>query len=429
MRFNFNNIRIGSRIIKSSVGVMLCYAVYLLRGKSGIPFYSMLAVLWCIQPYTNKTIAMALQRSIGTIIGAVYGLITILLEIYILPVYDNIFGYIINALMIIPVIYTTVLLNKKNASYFSCVVFLSITVIHLMDSNPFIFVLNRVLDTFIGIGIGLVVNSARLPRKRVTDCLFVAELDDMLSPVTEELQPYTTVEINRMIDEGLNFTIATMRTPASLMKPLSEIHLKLPVVVMNGAALYDIKENSYVMAYIISYSTCETLRGIISSEGMNCFTNALRDDTLMIYYDRLESEAERSIYSELKKSPYRNYVNLSPPPEDRVIYLMIVDTSEKISALYKRISESEVGSLVKILCYPSEDYKGYSYIKIYNKNADKEKMLHSLSEICKTTGITAIGTKPDSRIERRDLNAIARELKKTFEPLCLNPFKKANKPR
>lgn len=429
MKLDFKNARIGSRIIKSSVGIMLCYAVYLLRGKSGIPFYSMLAVLWCIQPYTNKTLAMALQRTVGTIIGAVYGLITILLEIYILPVYDNVFGYIINALMIIPVLYTTVMLNKKNASYFSCVVFLSITVIHLMDSNPFIFVLNRVLDTFIGIGIGLVVNSARLPRKRVTDCLFVAELDDMLSPVTEELQPYTTVEINRMINEGLNFTIATMRTPASLMKPLSEIHLKLPVVVMNGAALYDIKENSYVMAYIISNSTCEAIREIISSENMNCFTNALRDDTLMIYYDRLENEAEKSIYSELKRSPYRNYVNLSPPPEDRVIYLMIVDTSEKISALYKRISESEVSSFVKILCYPSDDYKGYSYIKIYNKNADKEKMLHSLSEICETTGITAIGAKPDSKIERRDLNAIARELKKTFEPLCLNPFKKANKPR
>lgn len=429
MKLDFKNARIGNRIIKSFLGVTLCYAVYLLRGKNGMPFYSMLAVLWCIQPYTNKTLAMALQRTIGTIIGAIYGLITILLEIYILPVYDNIFGYVINSLMIIPVLYTTVVLNKKNASFFSCVVFLSITVIHLMDSNPFIFVLNRVLDTFIGIGIGLVVNSARLPRKRVTDCLFVAELDDMLSPVTEELQPYTTIEINRMIDEGLNFTIATMRTPASLMKPLSEIHLKLPVVVMNGAALYDIKENSYVMAYIISNSTCEAIRKIISSEDMNCFTNALRDDTLMIYYDCLKNEAEKSIYSKLKRSPYRNYVNLSPPSEDRVIYLMIVDTSEKINALYKRISESEVSSFVKILCYPSDDYKGYSYIKIYNKNADKEKMLHSLSEICKTTGITVIGTKSDSKIERHDLNAIARELKKTFEPLCLNPFKKANKPR
>lgn len=404
---------------------MLCYVVYLLRGKSGIPFYSMLAVLWCIQPYTDKTFSMALQRTVGTLIGAAYGLITILLEIYILPVYDNILGYMINAAMIIPVLYTTVLLNKRNASYFSCVVFLSITVIHLMDNNPFIFVLNRVLDTFIGIGIGIAVNAARLPRRKVTNRLFVAELDDMLSPITEELQPYTTIELNRMLDKGLKFTIVTMRTPASLMKPLSDLHLNLPVVVMNGAALYDIKENSYVKAYVISNYTCERIREIISAENMNCFTNAIRDDTLMIYYDKLENEAEKSIYSELKKSPYRNYVNLSPPPEDRVIYLMVVDTSEKISTLYKRISESEVSALVKILCYPSDDYRGYSYIKIYNKNADKEKMLQILSEIFGKTETVTIEAISDKKPEKRSLNDIARELKKSFEPLGLNIDKKS----
>lgn len=300
MKYDFKPPRIGSRIIKSAAGVMLCYLVYLLRGKSGLPFYSMLAVLWCVQPYTNKTLLMAVQRTIGTLVGAVFGLTTILLELYVLTAYDNIIGYAINALMLIPVLYTTVLLNKKNASYFSCVVFLSITVNHMTDSNPFIFVLNRVIDTFLGIAIGIAVNSVKLPRRKNTDSLFVAELDDMLSPTTEELQPYSIVEINRMLDMGLKFTIATMRTPASLMKSLRDVHLNLPVVVMNGAALYDIKENSYIKAYIISNSTCEKIRALISSEKMNCFTNALRDDALMIYYDNLENKAEKAIFNAMK---------------------------------------------------------------------------------------------------------------------------------
>lgn len=104
-----------------------------------------------------------------------------------------------------------------------------------------------------------------------------------------------------------------------------------------------------------------------------------------------------------------------------MIYLMIVDKTEKINTLYKRISEDDIGSLLKILCYPSDDYKGYSYIKIYNENASKENMLQSLAD---NIGIGEIITvkAPGNKSGGNDLNSIAREVKKQFEPLVT--FKK-----
>ena len=68
---------IGARILKSSLGSLICVGIYYIRALlpigSGIPFYSILAVLWCIQPYTTSTFAMAKQRAIGTFVGAAYG--------------------------------------------------------------------------------------------------------------------------------------------------------------------------------------------------------------------------------------------------------------------------------------------------------------------------------------------------------------------
>ena len=72
-------------IIKSSVGVLLGFIIYLIRGKEGTPFYTALSVLWCMQPYSSNIKANAIQRTLGTMIGAFYGLITILLEYYFLP--------------------------------------------------------------------------------------------------------------------------------------------------------------------------------------------------------------------------------------------------------------------------------------------------------------------------------------------------------
>ncbi|MGN1134406.1 MAG: HAD hydrolase family protein, partial [Oscillospiraceae bacterium] len=381
---------LGQRIIKSSAGVFLCFLVYLIRGKSGIPFYSMLAVLWCVQPYAGKTLVNALQRSLGTLIGAFFGLISILVEIYLFDIYDTFWGYFFTAAMIIPVIYSTVVINKKNASYFSCVVFLSITVMHITDSNPFIFVLNRVIDTFIGIAIGIIVNTARLPRRKVKDTLFVADFDDMVTPVNQQLSAYSKVEINRMLDDGVKFTIATMRTPASLMKVTENVNLNLPVIVMDGAALYDMAEKTYLKAYIISNSTTQKLTDMIKEEGLNCFLNALCDDTLIIYYDKLENEAEKKIYSTLKKSPYRNYINRAPSDEDRIIYIMLIDKTEKIQKFYSKLISTELGQKLKILSYPSDDFKGYSYIKIYNKNAIRQNMIQYLANGVDTNSVITL---------------------------------------
>ena len=171
------------RILKSAFGVFLCYIVYILRGQQGIPFYSMLAVLQCIQQYTGKTRSMAVQRSTGTLVGAFFGLVVIILEIYVFNIYNTISGYALTALTIIPVIYITLVLRKENAAYFSCVVFLSITVNHITDANPFVFVLNRVIDTFVGILIGVLLNIPIIPRKKNKKTLYIAELDDMLIPL------------------------------------------------------------------------------------------------------------------------------------------------------------------------------------------------------------------------------------------------------
>ena len=222
-----------------------------------------------------------------------------------------------------------------------------------------------------------------------------------------------------MLSEGLKFTLATMRTPASLMNILSDVELDLPVVVMNGAALYDFRQNSYVKAYIISWESSEMVRSIVNSAGMNLFTNALCDDSLVIYYDRLENEAEKKIFTSLKKSPYRNYLNRPPQPEDRVIYMMIIDRSEKIESLYKQLSGSNVGHLLKMMTYPSQDYPGFSYIKIYNKNAGKRHMIEMLCReygIEKCEAVTANGS--------RSLNGIAHSLKRSFEPLLFSKKRK-----
>lgn len=414
--------RIGQRIIKSAAAVFLCFVVDWLRNGEGIVFYSQLAALWCMQDYINETKKKAYQRTIGTVVGALYGLAVLVLYTHInmTEVSEKLFESIIVSLMIIAVIYTTVLINKRQASYFSCVVFLSIVINHITDANPYLFVWNRFLDTMIGIFIGVAVNTFHLPHAFNKDTIFISGLDDTLLDKNDNLSAYSRVELNRMLDSGLLFTISTMRTPASLMEPLKDIRLRLPVIVMDGAALYDIKEKMYVRSYVISSDTANKVTEFLSEQGVVWFTNVIIDDMLVIYYQETDDEQYNALIKTLRRSPYRNYVKREPPKDEAVVYFMLIDKKERIETLHAALEKQSFFGKLKVLKYDSEDYAGYSYIKIYNHNATKQNMTDYLAQRLSVENIVTFGSiegRYTYTIDRGDSNQVVRLIKKEFEPI------------
>jgi hypothetical protein len=413
---------IGMRIIKSAIAILLCYLVSFLRGNSGIVFYSQLAALWCIQVYVEKSKKNAIQRFIGTCIGAVYGLIYLLSrnEIEKLTKISNIADAVTISCLIILILYTTVFIKKKEASYFSCVVFLSIVVNHVSDVNPYLFVWNRFLDTVIGIIIGIAVNIFSLPHEKRNNILFLSGLDDTLLSKNDNMSDYSKIELNRMLDDGAKFTISTYRTPASLIEPVRDIRLKLPVIAMDGAVLYDINKKMYLKVYVISDRKAKQVRNLIHEQGLSCFTNVIIDDMLVIYYEETDDEVQQKLVSELRSSPYRNYVARSCPDEQAVVYFMLLYPDDVIEQMYRRLENAGLTGELKVLKYKSDDYTGYSYIKIYNKNASKENMMEYLKDMTnveKTVTFGSIEGRYDIVVKPGDTNKVVHMLKKMYEPV------------
>jgi len=329
-------------------------------------------------------------------------------------------GEMLISLMIVVVLYTTVLLKQKQASYFSCVVFLSIVVNHVRDVNPYMFAWNRFLDTMIGILVGILVNDIRLCFHPNRNTLFISGLDGLLLDSQESLSAFSKVELNRMIESGMKFTLSTGRTPASLLEPLSAINFKYPVVVMDGAALYDIKKSEYRKIYVISADTANSLYSLIKSHDFSPYVNVVIDDTLLIYYSNTEDKVNTSLVEKLRISPFRNYINREFPGDENVVYFMLLDKSDKIDRFYDYLLAADYCKNFKVLKYTSDDYPGYSYIKIYNKNASKENMLLYLKETHGIEKMTTFGTvegKYDVLVTGKDFDEMVHLVRKKYEPL------------
>jgi hypothetical protein len=381
---------IGGRILKSSLASVLCILVYELRTLlpigNGIPFYSVLAALWCMQPYPDTTRRMAAQRSIGTLIGAAYGLVFLLLGIQ-----SQCIAYLTAGVFIIPVLYTCVLLQKKNAAFFSCVVFLSVSLTHSFDEAKYLFVFNRMLDTWIGILIGIGVNNFRLPEKLDTSTLYVSGIDAVLLSEHPYNVPYSKVELNRLIDKGVQFTISTRHSLDEVITLMDGVHLQIPVIVMDGAVLYDLREQRCVAYAELYPQTAAQAKRLLEAQGLHVFVTALLDETFLTYYGDLENQAEQTYFKEHRTSPHCHFVcdSLRSGKEQTLCLTAFVETERSESL--KDLLRDALADHVRVTSYPSP-YPETSCLTVMSKDASKQVMLRHLQEVTQAEKVITFGS-------------------------------------
>ncbi|MDF2632909.1 MAG: putative hydrolase, family [Caproiciproducens sp.] len=378
------------RMIKSSVAVFLCFGIYLIRGD-GIPFYSAIAAVLCMQPYVSNSRKVAGNRVVGTFIGGIAGMLVMLIEKHFIPLELPILKYLLISAMLIPLMYLTILAKKPSASYITYVVFLSITVSHGLDANPFLFAVNRILDTLIGIFVSLGVNAFHLPRKKNQQILFVSDLGGTLTGTDGKISSYSKIKLNQLLERGAMVTVASARSSASIAPILSGIPFHLPIITMNGAALYSLKDKTYLYCKNIPYAAAKEVLGVFEKYGLNCFVHTIINDILHIYYSNFTNPVEEKLYHTNKLQPLKNYIYSPLPDEREVVYFMAVDTEEVVIKLYCEMQQLSCANQISAVYYPDQSNEGYYFLEVYSVEASKENAVIELKKQFGLTKVAAFG--------------------------------------
>ena len=372
--------KIGKRMIKSSIAVFLCFVVYLFRQKEGIVFYSCIAAVLCVQQDITNTKRVGANRVVGTFIGGLIGMLVLAFDKAWIPEDYVILEYLLTSFMIIPIIYITVLLKKTSASYISCVVFMSVTVSHGADVNPYLFAMNRIIDTLIGIAIAYGVNSFHFPYGNHSDTLFVTSLDHTLLNEEGELSGYTKVKLRQLLEQGANITIATSRTPSTFLPLLQGIPFPIPLIIMNGAALYDMKKQTYSCCKIIPNDSMKDIERIFHRHHVNYFSYAIIHQLLHVYFGDFQNPVEEDLYHTLRKMPFRSYVCGTLPEEHDCIYIHALHEESLMLHLYEDLRTLPSFYELHVILRKNEEHKGYSDLHIYSRKAGKKEAVQSLME-------------------------------------------------
>lgn len=137
--------------------------------------------------------------------------------------------------------------------------------------------------------------------------LFVSDLDGTLLNKESHISPRTAEIINKAISAGALFTIATARTPATVSKIIAPIHLRLPAIVMTGAALWNPDNGQYSNIKYFLPHTAAKLLDIYLGTGLPSFVYTLRNGLIHIYHLGTTSHIEQAFINERIHNPYKRF--------------------------------------------------------------------------------------------------------------------------
>ena len=152
--------RIGMRVIKTIAAVTICLLIaWMIGSRDSLPIAA-IAALVTMQATQSETLRIGVFRVLGTVIGGVFGILTVLIGL-VLPFYTDGLFIVIIPLMLLFNLYLCNLLKMQDSCTISCVVTI-IVAAHIITDASFdeslVFTFIRLRDTMIGVVVASVIN-------------------------------------------------------------------------------------------------------------------------------------------------------------------------------------------------------------------------------------------------------------------------------
>lgn len=210
------------------------------------------------------------------------------------------------------------------------------------------------------------------------DLLYISDLDGTLLLPDGTFPKESKQRLNRLIEDGMQFTIATARNYDSAHPILKGLNLRLPVVLFNGVYLADFNNGKIlehtpfidkeVVSSMLTFAKIQTLEPFIYTFG----------EEHQVYYRHATNPGSIAYLASLEKDG-----RIKQVPEfifqgnENVSGFLLIDTMENLNPIYHRLKEKHFDHLN---LYFAEDVsmKGYYWLQAFHQQANKGNMVEKL---------------------------------------------------
>lgn len=225
--------------------------------------------------------------------------------------------------------------------------------------------------------------------------LYVSDLDGTLLNSNEEITPFSINNLNKLIKEGLNFTIATARTPATVMDIIKNLDIKLPLILMNGVVIYDKSKEEYIDIKEFDNETAFSVLDVLDKKCKNYLLYTIKNNHMYVYYKEFFNEAEIDFYNGRKDKRLKTFVKTNDyrksVEDSKIINIVAMDKEESIEKINSQLKDIENIKNITVNHYTDIYNPSWCFMEIYSSKASKAKGIEFVSDYLECKNLITFG--------------------------------------
>lgn len=224
--------------------------------------------------------------------------------------------------------------------------------------------------------------------------LYVSDLDGTLLNRKTIVSERSVNLLNKLIHKhGLLFSIATARTPATVVALMERIDTQLPFILMSGATMWDNTKRKFLNVRSIEQSLIETLLPIFERHQVHPFLYLQQGDHIRTQHVEELNQAEYTfIHPRTICSPYKRLQLLPSLTANIVEPVMLVCATGNYDALnevYQDICSQRLHCSLD--CFRDVDNPEQGFLEIHSYGTTKALALKKLANEVQADRVVVFG--------------------------------------
>ena len=413
---------VGGRILKTTLAVFICLVIYRLRGYTmgHLPAEAAITAIICMQPYVQDSRKYAFDRFTGSLIGAVWAVIFLLL-LYADPILSksSLIFFAVMSAGVLCSLYSAVLMRLPDAACLAGIVFLCIAVA-FPQVDPVRGAVNQMLDVFIGTTVAIVVNVFRLPVNKHPERVFFVRTKDLVPDRFSHPTPTVLYLLNHLYDDGARICMMGEHAPAFFTLQMSAAKLNTPLIVMDGAAIYDLNDNEFLWKEPLPVEESEKLRRHLDELGISYFVYTIHSNKTCIFHQGKISSVERRSYDRMKRSPYRSYLEGEIYDPAEIVYIKIIAEDRKLTEIENKLRPALRRDKLRSVRRSAAEAPGVSALYVYSRSATMQRAAKRLMEMLNEKEPELVPVEVEANTEyrsERDAIHLLNQIERKYAPL------------